>query len=157
MPENEYLTDREKLVQLREKYVELKNEFDNYRTRVNEEKKKLADASSLMFLQKIIGNLDILFTWAHSGKASTTVEHGLLLAIKDIYNVLGQLGLSRINTETGFDPHYHEAIDVVPTNQLDYDNEVVHTHCNGYIFNDSLVNPAKVTVCKYVERKSKRF
>lgn len=138
----------EKFVKLREKFLELQVEFDNYRNRTAKEKEQLSVSANIDLLRSIINNMDILFSWAQKGEAETEVERGLLLAIREMYNKLEKSGLSRIDTDSNFDPDLHEAIDTVTTVYVARDGKVAKVHCNGYTYKGDLINPARVSVYK---------
>jgi molecular chaperone GrpE len=73
---------------------------------------------------------------------------GVELIYKQLQDALARLGVRPIPAKgEPFDPHYHEAIELVETADVP-DHEIVEELQRGYKFKDRLLRPAMVKVAK---------
>lgn len=133
----------------REKEVEdIKNQFkraladySNLQKRVEEEKKTLVKFANAGLLVKMLSVLDSL-----EAAAKLMQSEGLDLTIKKFKDVLATEGVKEIEIEVkGFDPLFHEAVEVVKGNE---DDKVVEVVEKGYTLEGRVLRPAKVKVSK---------
>ena len=82
------------------------------------------------------------------GEAVQAITEGLELCQKLFLDVLGKAGIQQIDpTGKPFDPQYHEAMSMVPSNEV-APNSVLHTMQKGYLLHDRLLRAAMVMVAK---------
>jgi molecular chaperone GrpE len=83
---------------------------------------------------------------AHSGEDAQQLKEGLDLTLKQLTSALEKGKVVEINPEatTKFDPHLHQAISMVPSEQEA--NTVVTVLQRGYLIADRVLRPALVTV-----------
>jgi molecular chaperone GrpE len=75
-------------------------------------------------------------------------RNGVELIYKQLQDALAKLGVRAIPAKgEPFDPHYHEAIELVETSDA-ADHEVLEELQRGYKFKDRLLRPAMVKVAK---------
>ena len=138
--------------QLKRRFDELGEEFDNYRARTERQCQALALEAKAQLIKDLLEIID-LFELAkntfQSEKFQQTVENyrkGLDLLYKHFHGALEAVGVQRIMAEgVGFDPEIHQAIAVEESEQ--YDSQVVLAEVKpGFIFNDILIRPAVVKV-----------
>ena len=76
------------------------------------------------------------------------LRSGVELIYKQLQDALAKLGVRPIPAKGElFDPHYHEAIEMVETTAAP-DHEVLEELQRGYKFKDRLLRPAMVKVAK---------
>ncbi|HJQ39164.1 MAG TPA: nucleotide exchange factor GrpE [Thermoanaerobaculia bacterium] len=136
----------EETAQLRDRYLRLLADFENFRRRGEREKAdyyKYALAGVLKDLLPIIDNFDRALDHAEEGDE---FHKGVLLIYKQLFDVLQKHGLKLID-ESGvpFDPNIHEAVvreedDSVPS------HTVTAVLQKGYFLHDRLLRPAMVKV-----------
>ena len=79
---------------------------------------------------------------------SADFRSGVELIYKQLQDVLAKLGVRPIPAKgETFDPHYHEAIEIVETNSAP-DHVVLEELQRGFKFKDRLLRPAMVKVAK---------
>jgi molecular chaperone GrpE len=125
-------------------------EFDNYRRRIERERREQADQAVLGLLQElllIVDDFDRALT-AESGEAATAYRKGVELIHTKLHELLRKHGVTPIETlGTDFDPNLHQA--VVQEDSPDHrDGEVIGEMRKGYMINDRLLRPAMVKVAK---------
>lgn len=135
---------------LNTRYMRLLADFDNYKRRVNQEKKDLVQYSNMELIKEMLPVLDAF----ELGLQAVPEEKDENLAAfvegtekirKQLIDVLGKAGLTEIEADcTPFDPNYHEAImlvedDSVPPQTI---TDVLRT---GYMFKEKVIRP---TVCR---------
>ena len=84
---------------------------------------------------------------ADASVTAETLKTGAELTLKSLDAALSRAQISEIDPAgQKFDPHRHEAMQVVPSNQPP--NTVVTVFQKGYLINDRVLRPALVTVSK---------
>jgi len=144
-PSGTRATDEE-TQQLRDRYLRLLADFENFRRRSEREKGefyKYAMAGVLKDLLPVLDNFDRALDHAAEGD---DFHKGVLLIYKQVFDVLQKHGVRTIE-ESGvaFDPNIHEAVvreedDSVPS------HTVTAILQKGYFLHDRLLRPAMVKV-----------
>jgi molecular chaperone GrpE len=129
-------------------------EFDNYRKRIERERKELADFVSFEILHDLLPLVDdlerALAAAAPSGESTTqtvaSYRAGVELILKQLAELLRKKGVTAIEAKgADFDPHVHQA--VASEVSADHrDNEVIEELRRGYRLGDRLLRPAMVKV-----------
>ncbi len=80
----------------------------------------------------------------------TPIRQGVALTHRGVLQLLRKHGLERIEAHSqSFDPHWHEAIDVVSAEELGVDSgTVVQVMAQGYRRGERLFRPARVVVAQ---------
>lgn len=138
--------------EIRDKYLRLQAEFDNYRKRTARERIELMQTASK---EVIISLLDVLDDSERATKQleNTTdfaaVKDGTLLVFNKLKTTLQAKGLKPMESiHTSFDPDLQEAITEIPAPTPDLVGKVVDVLQPGYYLNDKLIRHAKVIVGK---------
>lgn len=155
-PENKNSTEEIKdYDELWDRYVRLQAEFDNYRKRSFREKTefvKFANEGLIIELLGILDNFERGIRSAEQKKDYDLLHQGVDMISKQLHSLLETKGLSRIKSiGEKFDPHQHEAIEVV---EGDDEGVIVEELQPGYLLSGRIVRPARVKVVKEKERKS---
>ena len=132
--------------QLRDRYLRLLADFENFRRRSEREKAdfyKYAMAGVLKDLLPVLDNFDRALDHAEEGDE---FHKGVLLIYKQLYDMLQKHGLKPIE-ESGvpFDPNVHEAV-VREEDPSVPSHTVTAVLQKGYILHDRLLRPAMVKV-----------
>jgi len=141
----------EELKGLKDKYVRLAAEFDNYRKRTEKEKGDIYRYGVESFLQRLIP-FDELFEKAiiqmENTKAIDSIHQGLQMLQKEFSGLLGSLGVKKIDTSgKKFDPVLHEAAGIVES--AGYEEGVITEELRaGYLLHDKVLRPAMVKVAR---------
>ena len=124
-------------------------EFDNYRKRIDRERKDSAQMASLDFVQELLPVLDD-FERAIQTEApgADSYRQGLEIIHRALMDMLRKRGVTPIDAVgTAFDPQLHQAVayEEAPDRR---DGEVIEQFTRGYRLGDKLVRPAMVKVAK---------
>ncbi len=134
----------------KDKYLRLFAEFDNFRRRVVREKQEAEHRGMANLLRGTLDVLDDIARFAHIAPASTdagTIVEGVLMVEKKLLKSLAGHGLEVVNPEGHpFDPTVHEAISTAPAASPEEDHLVAQVFQVGYVFNGTLLRPARVVV-----------
>lgn len=136
---------------LKDKYLRLFAEFDNYKKRTIRERLDLMKSASQDMMTAILPVLDD-FDRARKnaetqGKTDDPVLEGLLLVYHKLYGILKNKGLVDMDpTGEAFDPEFHEAITEIPAPTPEMKGKVIDTIEKGYRLNDKIIRYAKVVV-----------
>jgi molecular chaperone GrpE len=125
-------------------------EFDNYRKRVDRDRRDQAEAataSALTGLLPIIDDLERALK-APAGGDIESFRKGIELIHQQMLELLRKRGVKPIETVgADFDPRYHQA--VVHESSPDHrEGEVIEEFARGYMLGDRLLRPAMVKVAK---------
>ena len=127
-------------------------EFDNYRKRIERERRELAEFVSFEILNDLLPLVDDLerALAAAPGEGTTQTVASYRTGVELIYKQLAEL-LRKRNVTTieakgaDFDPHIHQAVATEPS-ASHRDNEVIEELRRGYRLGDRLLRPAMVKV-----------
>ena len=150
-PEEECAELRQEVEELKDKYLRLVAEFENYKKRTIREKldwMKSAAQDTLSALLPVLDDFDRAKKFAE-GEQESGLSEGVELVYQKLYNILRQKGLEPMeSTGQTFDPELHDAITEVPAPSEDMKGKVVDTIEKGYRLNDKIIRHAKVVVGK---------
>lgn len=79
-------------------------------------------------------------------------ETGVQLVHENLQDVLDRQGIERIDASGTFDPHLHDAVATVETDETP-DGEIVEEVQPGYRHDDDVLRPSKVTVARPPEEE----
>jgi molecular chaperone GrpE len=80
------------------------------------------------------------------------MHDGVGLIARKLLKTLGEVGMEPVNPEgERFDPNFHEALTLTPTDDPDLDEHVSHVMLIGYRLADRLLRAAQVAVYRYEE------
>jgi molecular chaperone GrpE len=130
-------------------------DFENYRKRQEKERAQDRERAVESLIERVLPVLDA-FERALAGQGeSPSAEYvkGFELIRRQLWDALAKQGLVRIeSTGKEFNPHFHHAIEQVPTTEHK-DGEVIGELQPGYLFHDRVLRPAMVRVATHPEPK----
>jgi molecular chaperone GrpE len=149
-PEQESNDLEAQLSELRDKYLRLMAEFDNYKKRTLKEKIDLmrtAAQDTMSALLPVLDDFDRAKKMAEAEGSAEVFSDGVRLVYQKLYQVLKNRGLEPMETEgKAFDPESHEAITDIPAPTEDMKGKIVDTIEKGYTLNEKIIRHAKVVV-----------
>jgi len=125
-------------------------EFDNYRRRIERERREQADEAIVNLLQElllVVDDFDRALT-VQAGEEAAAYRKGVELIHSKLQDLLRKHGVTPIEAiGADFDPNVHQAVvqEVSPDHR---DGEVIGEMRKGYMINDRLLRPAMVKVAK---------
>jgi len=149
--EDEVVELRQQVGELKDKYIRLVAEFENFKKRSVREKldwMKTAAQDTLSALLPVLDDFDRAKKFAEGEKGEGWSE-GSELVYQKLYTTLKQRGLEPMeSTAEVFDPELHDAITEIPAPTDDMKGKVIDTIEKGYRLNDKIIRHAKVVVGK---------
>jgi molecular chaperone GrpE len=135
---------------LQDRLLRTAAEFDNYRKRIDRERRDQADnamADALEDLLPIMDNLELALA-APAGDDANAYRKGVELIHRQMADLLKKRGVRVMETVgTDFDPRFHQA--VVHEVSADHrEGEVMEELRRGYMLGERLLRPAMVKVAK---------
>ncbi|RSK48376.1 nucleotide exchange factor GrpE [Hymenobacter rigui] len=142
-------TDAE-LADLKDKYLRLAAEFENYKRRTTKERADLFKTANQELMVSLLPVLDDFDRARHHTK-DTEDANAVRESVDIIYNKLSktltQKGLTTMETKGGaFDPELHEAITQIPAPTEDLKGKIVDEVEKGYYLGDKVIRHAKVVL-----------
>jgi len=134
---------------LQDRLLRTAAEFDNYRKRVERERRDLADFMKADILAEILPIVDN-FERALQAPSSDTdsLRKGVELIHKQMHDFLRKRGVTPIEAlGADFDPNFHQAV-IHETSPSHREGEVIEELQRGYMLGDKLLRPAMVKVAK---------
>src|SRR4029453_2210283 len=134
---------------LRDRLLRTTAEFDNYRKRVDRDRKNRADRPGKAVLTEILPIVDDLeraLAAEDTGEGADAYRRGVELIHKQLLDLLTRRGVAPIDTAGAtFDPHLHQAVSSEPS--ADHrEGEIIEEFRRGYRLGDRLLRPAMVKV-----------
>jgi molecular chaperone GrpE len=141
------------LQSVRERYLRLAAEFENYRKRVERERGESWVRAQAQLAERLLEPLDDLQRIADFDPATTAAQalhEGAEMVEKKFLRALEAAGLEEIDAAgKDFDPTQHEALTTAPAATEEEDDTVAMVYRKGYRFKGVLVRPAQVVVKKH--------
>lgn len=132
-------------------------ETENVRRRADRERQEAMKYAAAPLAKDLLGVADNLRRALESvpqekAEQDETLQNllsGVQMTEKELADAFSKHNIQKLSPEPGqkFDPHYHEAMYEVPTDDHK-PGSVVHVVQEGYILNDRLLRPARVGVAK---------
>lgn len=136
---------------LRNQLLRVTAEFDNYRKRIDRERREMADRAAegvLADLLPILDDLERALEADATGDAAQAYRTGVELIHRQLLDLLTRRGVTPVATVgEDFDPHVHQAVATEPAGDR-RDGEVVEELRRGYRLRDRLLRAAMVKVAK---------
>ena len=151
---------KEKVKDYWEQLVRLQADFANYRKRTEKEKGEAIRFGREVMLERLISLNDVMDeALKHSNNASDigSLKKGFEMVVGEFSRFLKSEGAEPLKTVGEvFDPHLHEALEQVPTDNESENDKILEEIQKGYMLNGRLLRPAKVKVAKYVQDAGKK-
>jgi molecular chaperone GrpE len=125
-------------------------EFDNYRKRVERERREQADQSVVDLLQQLLQVVDDfdLAMKVEAGEEAAAYRKGVELIHTKLHDLLRKQGVRPIEAlGADFDPNVHEAV-THESSPAHREGEVIGELRRGYMLGERLLRPAMVKVAK---------
>ena len=141
---------QEELDNMKDKYLRLSAEFDNYRKRTMKEKAELilnGGEKSISSILPIVDDFERALKNMETAEDVAAVKEGVELIYNKFMTVLGQNGVKVIETkEQPLNTDFHEAIAVIPAQEEKLKGKILDCVQTGYTLNDKVIRHAKVVV-----------
>jgi molecular chaperone GrpE len=142
----------DEISELKDKYLRLTAEFDNYKKRTAKEAYDLrmtAGKDIIVSLLDVADNCERAENQMNSTEDAAVIKEGVQLVFNQLRNVLTQKGVVAFESKgLEFDVEKHEAITEIPAPNEDMVGKVIDEVMKGYTMNDKLIRFAKVVVGK---------
>lgn len=138
------------LAEMKDKFLRLQAEFDNFRKRTSKEKLELIGSAEERLIISLLPIVDDIERASVSMATATDIEvlkQGTELIFSKFKRTLESKGVKPLETKgTDFNPDLHEAITQIPAPTKDLKNKVVDEIEKGYLLNEKLIRVAKVVI-----------
>ncbi|MFM2386431.1 MAG: hypothetical protein RL660_1188 [Bacteroidota bacterium] len=143
----------DELSELKDKYLRLTAEFDNYKKRTAKEMYELRQTAGkdiIIGMLEVVDNCDRAEQQAQT--SNEVLPQGVQLTFQQLRTFLTQKGVVAVESKgLDFDVELHEAITEIPAPLPELVGKVVDEVQKGYTMNDKLIRFAKVVVGKAAE------
>jgi molecular chaperone GrpE len=148
------VVDPARLKQERDDYYDrllrLTAEFDNYRKRVERERRETVERAAVSMIEELLPIVDDFerALGAEAGPDAESYRKGVEIIYKQLADLLTRRGVTAIETQgADFDPYLHQAVAYEPAPGA-REGEVIEELRRGYKLGDRLLRPAMVKVAK---------
>ncbi|MFT6319529.1 MAG: molecular chaperone GrpE [Granulosicoccus sp.] len=153
---NEESTDGDdkdsQIVELKDKYLRLAAEFENYKRRTVKERLNMmgtANKDTLSALLPVMDDFDRAKKNAEDESSTEPFSEGVMMVYNKLANTLQQKGIKAMESNgADFDPELHEAITEIPAPTEEMKGKVIDTVEKGYYLKEAILRYAKVVVGK---------
>lgn len=134
------------LAEQKDQHLRLMAEYQNYRNRTTEEKKKIYGDAKVDCVKELLNVMDTFERALEAPCADENYKKGVELTFTQIQKAFEKLGVTEVAAlgET-FDPNLHNAIKQVDDSDYECD-KVCEVFQKGYLLGDRLIRPAMVAV-----------
>ena len=130
----------------KDQHLRLMAEYQNYRNRTTEEKKKIYGDAKADCIKSLLTVVDTFERAMDAACSDETYKKGIEMTFSQLQKALEQMGVKEI-AEVGveFDPNLHN--DIKQMDDTDFEeNKVCQIYQKGYLLGDRLIRPAMVAV-----------
>lgn len=130
----------------KDQHLRLMAEYQNYRNRTIEEKKKIYGDAKADCIKSLLTVVDTFERAMDAACSDETYKKGIEMTFSQLQKALEQMGVKEI-AEVGveFDPNLHNAIKQMDDTDFE-ENKVCQIYQKGYLLGDRLIRPAMVAV-----------
>ena len=130
----------------KDQHLRLMAEYQNYRNRTTEEKKKIYGDAKADCIKSLLTVVDTFERAMDAACSDETYKKGIEMTFSQLQKTLEQMGVKEI-AEVGveFDPNLHNAIKQMDDTDFE-ENKVCQIYQKGYLLGDRLIRPAMVAV-----------
>ena len=130
----------------KDQHLRLMAEYQNYRNRTTEEKKKIYGDAKADCIKSLLTVVDTFERAMDAACSDETYKKGIEMTFRQLQKALEQMGVKEI-AEVGveFDPNLHNAIKQMDDTDFE-ENKVCQIYQKGYLLGDRLIRPAMVAV-----------
>jgi molecular chaperone GrpE len=136
--------------ELKDKYLRLFAEFDNYKKRTSQERLELmktAARETMTALLPVVDDFERAKKASENPLTGEVFTEGIALVYHKLHQILSARGLTAMESNNQeFNPEMHEAITEIPAPTEALKGKVVDTVEKGYLLNDKIIRYAKVVV-----------
>ncbi len=129
-------------------------EFENIKKRLEKEKQQAIAYAHEQFARDMLAVIDSLdnalasIEGAESSEAALEqIKEGIELTLEQFKKVFAKHGIELVDMEEGFNPHFHEAVMQVESDEHE-SGEIVQVLQKGYKIKDRILRPAMVSIAK---------
>ena len=132
---------------LKDKYLRLVAEFENYKKRTNKEKEDFAKYAKENMINSI---LPIIDDFERANKTNEQDVEGYILIGQKMLNMLSKHNLKKIELvkDEKFDLEKHEAISSLPVKDKKKKGTIIEELESGYMLSDKIIRYPKVIIGK---------
>ena len=134
---------------LKDRLLRLQADFDNYRKRIDREKKDwaaFANEKLVLEILPVLDHFELGLADAAKNGAPAAFTDGFQLISSQLRSVLEKAGVQPIDAAgAAFDPNLHEAITHLPSSDVPEGHVAAQTR-RGYKLGEKLLRPAQVVV-----------
>ena len=130
----------------KDQHLRLMAEYQNYRNRTTEEKKKIYGDAKADCIKSLLTVVDTFERAMDAACSDETYKKGIEMTFSQLQKALEQMGVKEI-AEVGveFDPNLNNAIKQMDDTDFE-ENKVCQIYQKGYLLGDRLIRPAMVAV-----------
>jgi molecular chaperone GrpE len=133
---------------LQDRLLRTAAEFDNYRKRMDRERRDLAEYTAAEVIKDLLPIIDNLERALQAAAQDDPLRKGVELIHKQMLEMLRRRGVTPIDARgADFDPNFHQAV-IHEESAQHREGEVMEELQRGYVVGDRLIRPAMVKVAK---------
>ena len=150
-PEEGEKSSEEEAADLKDRYLRLAADFENYKRRTLKERQDLFNYGNESLIKELLQTVDNLeraqghAQESEEGIDAETLLEGVDLTHRALIRSLEKFGVQPVQVEGSFDPQMQEAIRQVETDEHP-PGTIVEVYQKGYLLKDRLLRPALVVV-----------
>ena len=141
---------KSELSEMKDKYLRLYSEFDNYRRRTAKEKLDMVSTANEELMVELLPVIDdferAMKSFDSDNGNAEDMKEGVMLIFSKLNNVTEKKGLKTMETNPGddFNSEIHDAISHIPAPEDKFKGKIIDTIEKGYYLNDKVIRFAKV-------------
>ncbi len=146
-PNKELIKKEEEINALKDKYLRLVAEFENYKKRTTKEKEEFAKYAKENIINSILTVID---DFERANKTNEKDVKGYRLIGQKMTDILSKHNLKKIKLEKHetFDLEKHEAISSIPIKEKSKKGKIIEEVEAGYMLSDKIIRYPKVIIGK---------
>ncbi|MCL2611404.1 MAG: nucleotide exchange factor GrpE [Defluviitaleaceae bacterium] len=137
--------ENDKVKELTDKLQRTMAEFDNFRKRTIKEKTSMYDDGVRDTVDSLLPVIDNFTRAAKSLNEKDDVHKGIIMIYKQFENIIGQIGIEKIDISGEFDPNLHNAVGTEENKNFE-SGQIIEEIQAGYKYKDKVIRHSYVKV-----------
>jgi len=137
--------ENDKVKELTDKLQRTMAEFDNFRKRTIKEKTNMYDDGVRDTVDSLLPVIDNFTRAAKSLDEKDDVHKGIIMIYKQFENIIGQIGIEKIDISGEFDPNLHNAVGTEENKNFE-SGQIIEEIQAGYKYKDKVIRHSYVKV-----------
>lgn len=142
---------QDELKELKEKFFRASADFENIKKRMQKDKEISLEYANEKFAKELLPVIDTLEEASKvdvgDNELAIKIKEGIDQCLGMFHKCFEKFGITKVDTDCGFNPEFHNAISTVQSDELN-SGDIVNVYQKGYKYKDRILRASMVVIAK---------